>query len=379
MFDYITLKLIWWCFVAILIIGFALLDGFDFGVGMLLPFLGKTDVERRIMLNSIGPTWEGNQTWFITAGGALFAAWPLAYAAAFSGFYIALMVLLFALFFRPVGFDYRSKLKNPRWRASWDYLLFIGGFVPALIFGVAIGNLLQGVPFHYDDSMRLAYTGNFFGLLNPFALLGGVLSISMLCMHGAAFLLCKADAKVVDRAAQLLPYFAFLSAALFICGGFWIAFGINGYKITAMPDPNTAFIPTVKTVKLELGAWLSNYQQHPLLYAIPATAILASISSAWLARKRMAHLCFMASGLSVSTIILTAGIAMFPFVMPSSLAPNSSLTAWDVTASHRSLNIMFWVVVFFLPIIITYTAWIYRVMRGRVDAKHIAQHEHSAY
>ncbi|MBC3882188.1 cytochrome d ubiquinol oxidase subunit II [Undibacterium sp. LX40W] len=379
MFDYLTLKIIWWCFVGILLIGFALMDGFDFGVGMLLPFVGKTDVERRIMLNSVGPTWEGNQTWFITAGGALFAAWPLAYAAAFSGFYIALMVLLFALFFRPVGFDYRSKLADPRWRSTWDWLLFIGGFVPPLIFGIAFGSLLQGVPFHYNSEMRLAYEGGFFDLLNPFGILSGILSVAMLCMHGAAFLLCKTDAAIVARARIALKLSAAITVVCFIIGGWMIATQVQGYHITSMPDANTAFMPIAKTVERINGAWLSNFQQHSALYLIPGTAIVAALLSMLFTHLLRPRLAFIATGTSVAGIILTAGVAMFPFVMPSSLQPNSSLTAWDVVASHKSLGIMFWVVVFFLPIIMMYTAWIYRVMRGKVDAQHIEDHQHSAY
>ena len=165
--DYESLKVIWWLFVGVLLVGFALTDGFDMGVGTLLPFVGRSDDERRVVINTIGPTWEGNQVWFITAGGAVFAAWPLVYAAAFSGFYVALILTLFALFLRPVGFDYRSKVSDPRWRSIWDWCLFVGGTVPAIVFGVAFGNLLQGVPFQYDDTMRVAYTGGFFGLLVP--------------------------------------------------------------------------------------------------------------------------------------------------------------------------------------------------------------------
>src|SRR6516165_921644 len=188
MIDYETLKVIWWLFIGVLLIGFAVTDGFDLGIGTLLPFLGRNDEERRVMLNSVGPTWEGNQVWFITAGGAIFAAWPVVYATAFSGFYVALILTLFALFFRPVGFEYRSKLADPRWRNAWDWALFVGGAVPALIFGVAFGNLLQGVPFHFDADQRVFYTGSFWGLLNPFALLAGVVSLAMLAMHGAIFL-----------------------------------------------------------------------------------------------------------------------------------------------------------------------------------------------
>src|SRR5487761_2662828 len=192
-FDYATLKVIWWLFVGVLLIGFSVTDGFDLGVGALLPFLGKNDEERRVIINSVGATWDGNQVWFITAGGALFAAWPLVYATAFSGFYIALILTLFALFFRPVGFDYRSKVADARWRSAWDWGLFAGGFVPALIFGVAFGNLLQGVPFSFDNDLRVTSSGSFWQLLNPFGLLAGVVSLAMLVMHGAVYLQIRTE------------------------------------------------------------------------------------------------------------------------------------------------------------------------------------------
>ena len=225
LFDYATLKLIWWLFVGLLLIGFAILDGFDLGVCVLLPFVGRSDVERRVMLNAIGPTWEGNQVWFITAGAGLFAAWPLVYATAFSGLYVALILTLFALFFRPVGIEYRGKLEDPRWRNAWDWGLFAGCAVPALIFGVAFGNLLQGVPFHFDADQRVFYTGSFFGLLNPFALLAGVVSLSMLTMHGAIYLQLRTDGVVQVRAkrAALLCGVVFLIA--FAAAGIWIAMG----------------------------------------------------------------------------------------------------------------------------------------------------------
>ncbi|MBX9900404.1 MAG: cytochrome d ubiquinol oxidase subunit II [Burkholderiaceae bacterium] len=379
MFDYETLKIIWWCFVGVLLIGFALTDGFDFGVGMLLPFLGKNDVERRIIINSVGPTWEGNQTWLITAGGALFAAWPLAYAAAFSGFYVALMLLLFSLFFRPVGFDYRSKIADPRWRSFWDWALFAGGFVPALIFGVAFGNLLQGVPFRFDDTMRLEYIGGFFGLLNPFGLLAGLLSVAMLLMHGATFLRTKAGGVVAERAGRVAIFAALLTIILFAAGGVWISNGFVGYRITSIPDVNTAFMPLAKTVTQSAGAWMDNYARSAWLWVFPAAGFVGALGSMVLSMLKRPVLAFLSSGLSVAGIILTAGASMFPFVMPSSLDPRSSLTVWDVVASHKSLGIMFWVVVIFLPIVMFYTAWIYRVLKGKVDAQHIEENTHSAY
>ncbi|MES2740305.1 MAG: cytochrome d ubiquinol oxidase subunit II [Pseudomonadota bacterium] len=379
LFDYVTLKVIWWGFVGVLLIGFALTDGFDFGVGMSLPFLGRTDAERRVIINTIGPTWEGNQTWFIAAGGALFAAWPLVYGAAFSGFYVALMLLLFALFFRPVGFDYRSKLADPRWRAAWDWGLFTGGFVPPLIFGIAFGNLLQGVPFRYDDSMRMEYTGNFLTLINPFGLLAGALSVAMLAMHGATFLHQKTEGVIAARARRVAIGAAATTLLLFAGAGWWIAYGIDGYRITSMPDINTAFMPLAKTVVLAKGAWLDNYTRWPLTQLLPAAAGLGALLVMLCSARRWSLPAFLASGLTVGAIILTAGVAMFPFVMPSSLAPGSSLTAWDAVASHKSLGVMFWVVVIMLPIVVLYTGWVYSIVSGKVTEEHIRANEHSAY
>ncbi|MBA5635993.1 cytochrome d ubiquinol oxidase subunit II [Duganella sp. LX20W] len=379
LFDYQTYKIIWWCFVGVLLLGFALTDGFDFGVGMSLPFLGRNDGERRVIINTIGPTWEGNQTWFIAAGGTVFAAWPLVYAAAFSGFYIALMLCLFALFFRPVGFDYRSKLADPRWRNAWDWGLFAGGIVPPLIFGVAFGNLLQGVPFQYDSTMRMEYSGNFFQLLNPFGLLAGLLSVAMLAMHGATFLQQKTDGAIAHRARALAIAAAVVTMALFAAGGVWVAHGIAGYRIAAMPDANTAFMPVAKTVTRATGAWLDNYARWPLTRAFPVAAFAGAALVIVLSLLRRTVAAFLASGLTVAAIILTAGAAMFPFVLPSSLAPGSSLTAWDAVASHKSLAVMFWVVVIMLPIVVSYTGWVYRVVRGKVTLEHIRDNQHTAY
>ena len=266
--DYESLKILWWLFVGVLLIGFAVTDGFDMGVGALLPFLGKTDEERRVIINSVGPTWEGNQVWFITAGGATFAAWPLVYATAFSGFYVALILTLFALFFRPVGFDFRSKVEDPRWRNAWDWGLFVGGAVPATVFGVAFGNLLLGVPFHFDPTMQVYYTGSFIALLNPFGLLAGLLSLSMLTMHGAAFLNLKSEGEIQARARAALKLFAIATIVLFAAGGVWIA-GIEGYRVVSMPPADTAFTPLAKTVERAAGAWLTNYTAHPWMAVAP--------------------------------------------------------------------------------------------------------------
>jgi cytochrome d ubiquinol oxidase subunit II len=380
LFDYFTLKIIWWLFVCVLLIGFAIMDGFDLGVGVLLPFVAKTDDQRRVLINSIGPTWEGNQVWFITAGGAIFAAWPFIYAAAFSGFYWALLLVLFALFFRPVGFDYRSKVEDPRWRNAWDWGLFVGGFVPALVFGVAFGNLLQGVPFHLDDFMRPFYTGSFWGLvINPFALLAGIVSLSMLVMHGAVYLQMRTEAELYERAKKVVLFAGIIFMAAFAVAGIWQAYGIDGYRIVSMPDPGGVVTPLDKKVAVETGAWMQNYSIYPWTILAPILAFAGGILAIVLTRIDRPGIAFIFSGASLAGVILTAACAMFPFIMPSSTIPNSSLTVWDVTSSHRTLNLMFMAVVVFLPIVLVYTSWVYRVMRGKITEEKIRKESHTAY
>jgi cytochrome d ubiquinol oxidase subunit II len=379
LFDYFTLKIIWWLLVGALLIGFAVMDGFDLGVGALLPFVAKTDDERRVLINSIGPTWEGNQVWFITGGGALFAAWPLVYATAFSGFYWALLLVLFALFFRPVGFEYRSKVADPRWRSAWDWGLFVGGAVPALVFGVAFGNLLQGVPFTFDDMLRPFYSGSFFGLLNPFALLTGVVSLSMLVMHGAVYLQMRTEGEIAARARRAARIVGMVFVAAFVLAGIWQAYGIQGFRIVSMPDPGGVVVPLAKTVEKAAGAWMANYAAHPWMWLAPALAAGGGLLALLLSAARRGGAAFVFSAAALAGTILTAGFAMFPFVMPSSTFPNASLTVYDAVSSHRTLNLMFVAVVLFLPVVLLYTSWVYRVLRGKVTEKRIREETHSAY
>lgn len=378
-FEYETLKLIWWLFVGLLLIGFAITDGFDMGVGMLLPFVGKTDAERRVIINSIGATWEGNQTWLITGAGATFAAWPLVYATAFSGFYIVLMLTLFALFFRPVGFDYRSKLPDPRWRNAWDWGLFAGAAVPALVFGVAFGNLLQGVPFHLDNDIRITYTGSFWELFNPFGLLAGVVSVAMLIMHGAAYLQNRSEGEINSRARQAVKFSAIVLIVGFMVAGWWIATGIPGYKIISMPSPNSVMTPLAKVVQKAPGIWLDNYADYPWMWLAPLTAIGAALVAVGLSQINRPATAFVFTAFSVASVALTAGLAMFPFIMPSSTVPDVSLTAWDAVSSKRTLSIMFWAVLIFLPLIAAYTSWVYRVLRGKITVQTIKDNEHTSY
>jgi cytochrome d ubiquinol oxidase subunit II len=378
-FDYATLKLIWWLLVGILLVGFAILDGFDLGVGALLPFVGRSDVERRVMLNAIGPTWEGNQVWFITAGAGTFAAWPLVYATAFSGLYVALILTLFALFFRPVGMEYRGKLDDPRWRGAWDWGLCVGGAVPALIFGVAFGNLLQGLPFHFDADQRVFYTGSFLGLLNPFALLAGVVSLSMLTMHGAIFLQLRTEGPVQARAKRAALICGAVLLVAFALAGIWIATDIDAYRIVTMPSPEAAFAPQVKTVARLRGGWLGNYAQYPWMVLAPVLAFGGTLVALAASQARRAGIAFVLSCIGVAGVVLTAGLALFPFILPSSSDPRSSLTVYDAVSSHRTLQIMFWVVLLCLPLVVAYTSWAYRVMRGTVTERAVREAGRNMY
>jgi len=377
--DYETLKLVWWVLVGVLLIGFAVTDGFDMGAGALLPFLGKSDEERRVIINTVGPHWDGNQVWFITAGGAIFAAWPAVYAAAFSGFYIAMLLVLFALFFRPVGFDYRSKIADPRWRNTWDWGLFAGGAIPALLFGVAFGNLLLGVPFQFDEFLRPTYTGSFFGLLRPFALLSGVVSLSMLMMHGAVWLHLRAGSPVQERARKATIIAGLVMIAAFALAGIWLAMGVDGYHILKQPPLDALPNPLGKTVEQTAGAWLSNYSTYPWMMAAPIIGLLAAAATVLLAMKNRPGLGFVTSSLTMAGVILTAGFSMFPFIMPSITFPGSSLTVWDAPSSHLTLTVMFWAAMIFVPIILAYTTWTYRAMWGRVTVEHIREHDHESY
>lgn len=378
MLDYFTLKIIWWALVGVLLTGFAIMDGHDMGVGTLLPFVGRDDMERRVVINTVGPHWDGNQVWFITAGGALFAAWPVVYATAFSGFYWAMILVLWALFFRPVGFDYRSKIHNATWRRTWDWGLFIGGAVPPLVFGIAFGNLLQGVPFHFDNLLVSTYTGSFWQLLNPFALLTGVVSSAMITLQGGTYLAHRTEGVIQSRAIKGSMMAAAVLIGAFVIAGIWLQ-SIEGYRITSVID--TAGLPDIlnKSVVREAGAWMANYAHYPWLWLLPVLGLAGAAGAALLLSRRHTLSAFVASSLAVVGVICTAGVSMFPFVMPSSSVPAASLTAWDSVSSHLSLAIMFWATLIFMPLIVMYTSWAYRVMRGKVTAAHIKANEHSAY
>ena len=375
--DYESLRVIWWILLGVLLIGFAVMDGFDLGVAMWIPWLTKTDLERRVLINSIGPTWEGNQVWFILGGGAIFAAWPMLYAVSFSGFYLAMLLVLLALILRPVGFKYRSKLTHTAWRTSWDWALFVGGLVPSLIFGVAMGNVLQGVPFHFDESLRPFYTGTFFALLNPFAILCGLVSVLMLAMHGAFFLNIKTQETIQKRAITAARACATLTVLLFIVGGIWLYFGVDGYSLTSVVPHDGPSNPLYKTALRDSHAWFSNYESMPILMLAPLMGILGAIFAEAVARH--ARAAFVFSSIALFGIISTVGVSMFPFILPSSSNPDQSLIVWDSSSSQLTLMIMLISTVIFLPIVLSYTAWVYRVLSGKITEKTIQDNQDVAY
>src|ERR1700678_86849 len=294
MSEYEILRLIWWALLGVLLIGFAVMDGFDLGTAALLPFVARTDLERRVAINTIGPVWEGNQVWFITAGGATFAAWPLLYAASFSGLYLAMFLLLLALILRPVGFASRDKLTDPRWRAAWDWALTAGGTLPALLFGVAFGNLFLGLPFHFDALQRPIGSGGFFSLLHPFALLAGVISLSMLTLHGTAYAAMKVGEPMATRAREVGRFASIVFLLTFVVAGLWGATVLSGFHIIGGADHFAPSDPTRKTVETLAGDWLNNFRAWPWMWSAPLGAVTAAVCANLLLRLRLARAAFMA-------------------------------------------------------------------------------------
>ena len=364
--DYPTLRLIWWGLLGVLLIGFALTDGFDMGVGALLPFVARTDEERRMVINTVGATWEGNQVWFITGGASIFAAWPLVYGVSFSGFYLAIFLVLVAMILRPVGFKYRSKRQDKRWRTFWDWALFTGSFVPVLVFGVAVGNVLQGAPFKLDGDLRSSYHGAFFALFTPFTLVCGLLSVAMLVLHGAAWLGVKAEAGVVqDRARRFGTGAGIASLLLFLVGGL-LATRL-GFRLEGAFDPAGPSNPLRMTTVAAPGAWFDNFGRHPWMLVAPVLGFGGAIVALLGLWKRWTPLAFGGSSASAAGIIATVGLSMFPFILPSTVDPRSSLTVWNASSSHLTLFIMLIVVGTLMPLVLLYTAWVYKVLWGRTS------------
>ena len=372
MFDYETLRILWWGLMGVLLIAFALTDGFDLGVATLLPFVARTDSERRMVINSVGPTWEGNQVWFILGGGAIFAAWPFVYAVSFSGFYLAMFLVLAALILRPVGFKYRSKRPDPRWRSGWDWALFVGGVVPALVFGVAVGNVLSGAPFRLDSDLRAFFDGSFLGLFTPFTLICGLLSVAMLVLHGSAWLAIKVEhGPVHDRATRFGTLAGMLSLVLFAAGWAFVAWTDIGFRIVGTIDPAGPSNPLRTTSEIAAGAWLANYALHPWMMIAPLLGFGGAVVALIGIRRRIESAAFAGSSASAVGIIATVGLSMFPYILPSSIDAHSSLTVWNASSTATTLGIMLFATAVLLPIVLAYTAWVFKVMWGRVTSEDV--------
>jgi len=377
--DYETLRIIWWLLLGILLIGLAIMDGFDFGVASLLPFVSHNDIERRIVINTVGPVWEGNQVWLILGGGAIFAAWPSIYAVTFSGFYLAMLVILAAIILRPVGFKFRSKLENQHWRKFWDICIFIGGFIPGLLFGVAVGNVIIGVPFSFDDTLRMSYTGTFWQLLNPFSILCGAISIIMFMQHGAIYLALKTEENIYFRCKKFLSFSFILLTFLLILAGYTVTTSINGYEIISSINPNGPSNPLLKQVQVHLGLWKYNYAEHSWMWIAPVMAFGGLVLTYMFSRFNSFGFGFITSSISIFGIVSIPGLMMFPFILPSSTFPNHSLTVYDASSSRLTLFIMLIASLIFIPIILAYTSWVYHVLRGKITSKTISDKQRGLY
>ena len=372
LFDLETLQVIWWVLVAVLLIGFALTNGMDMSVSALMFAVGKNSDERRVIIATIGPHWDGNQVWLLTAGGASFAAWPEVYAAAFSGLYWAMILVLFCIWLRPLAFDYRNHNHSgsDSWFKNWDITLVVGSLIPPLIFGVAFGNLLQGLPFHADENLRWFYEGYFLSallpLLNPFAILCGLVSVCMLFTLASMWIQLRTVDEIGNRAKPIALWSGIATVVLFIIAGLW-SYTFDGWKLAALPPEGSVHLILGKTVESVPNGLFENYANYPVTAVVPIFAILFMLGGAVQGGRGNAVKGALYSALGIALIILTPLIALFPFVMPSTVDPASSLTIWDATSSHMTLNNMLICVVIFLPIALIYTVWAYAKMWNKAS------------
>jgi cytochrome d ubiquinol oxidase subunit II len=388
LFDYETIRIIAYIVMAFLIIGYLITDGFDFGAGTLLPFVAKTDSERRVVINTMAPTWEGNQVWLITLGGALFAYLPQVYATTFSGFYFGVLLVLFALFFRPAGFDFRSKRGDKTWRYGWDWALFIGNFVPALVFGVVVGNIFQGVPFYFDETLRSFYEGGLFysiindeltwGLLNPIALLFGVSATAIITMHGAIFLQLRTDSAIKRRVRMVAKYFALAYLVLFSVAGV-VVYMMDGYTLSNAITTLASNPTYPQDIAMVAGGWLTNFYNYPILWTVPLIVYVATIATMLLSKQDKAMSAFVASSTAIAFSIITVAVALFPFILPSSIKIEHSMTIWNATASALNMNMITYVAIIFTPIILGYTLYAYYKTRGVITIDYIENNSKEVY
>ena len=374
---YLFFKVLWWLLLGVLLMGLAIMVGMDMGVGAMLRYVGRSDTERRIAINTIAPHWDGNQVWFILGGGAIFAAFPLLYATAFSGLYIVMLLLLWTMIVRPLGFEYRSKLPNPGWRNAWDWTLVVSGAVPMIVYGGGVGNMFLGVPFHFDWDLTSHYTGSFVSLLNPFAVLCGLLSLSLALVMGGAMLMGRSErGELWTRARRAATIGALAAIVLFSIGGAWVS-QLPGYRIDFAPPAGLPQTPLHEHVVLVDGAWFDNFHAHPVLWLVPVLGYAGMVLGLLAIRRGRTTLAWWLGALAWIGVIGTAGASLFPFLMPSSSEPSQSLTVWNAVSSQRTLIWMTGWTVVFVPIILAYTSWAFYVMRGKVKAAHVESDPHA--
>lgn len=374
---YLFFKVLWWLLLGVLLMGLAIMVGMDMGVGAMLRYVGRTDTERRIALNTIAPHWDGNQVWFILGGGAIFAAFPLIYATAFSGLYIVMLLLLWTMIVRPLGFEYRSKLPSAAWRNVWDWTLVVSGAVPMIVYGAGMGNMFLGVPFHFGWDLTSFYTGSFLSLLNPFAVMCGVLSISLALYMGGAMLMGRTERGALwERARGASTVGGLIAIVLFTIGGVWVS-QMHGFRIEHGPLPGVAQTPLQQGVVLAAGAWFDNYRAYPVLWLVPALGYVGMVFGLLAIRGGRSSLAWWLGALAWIGVIGTAGVSLFPFLMPSSTDPSQSLTVWNAVSSRTTLMWMTGWTVVFMPAIIAYTSWAFYVMRGKVKAEQVEADPHA--
>jgi len=366
MIDLDSLRLAWWLLLGVWLAAFALIDGLNLGIGATLQLVAHTDHQRRTLMEGIGSNPEGHQVWFVLAGVAAFAAWPLLYTAASPGLYAMLLLVVLTLFLRPVGFAIRNRLSSARQRHAWDWVLAVCSVVPAFAFGVGFGNLFLGVPFHFSDTLSPVFEGTFGGLLKPFALLTGVVSLAMLVMHGTCYAAMRLEGPPGTRARRISRIAAYITGAAFLACGAWLL-GILGPSIISPFSPNAPSDPLRKDVLLSAGAWWIRHGQIPLTIALPVTALLGFLGVALLRGRRGAFAC---SVLGVAAVVFTAGIALFPFLLPSSTHPSHGLTIWDASTDERTLILLLIATVVLFPIVLAYSSWVLHAMHGNAIRTH---------
>ncbi|MGH8111295.1 MAG: cytochrome d ubiquinol oxidase subunit II [Rhodanobacteraceae bacterium] len=376
---YAALKIVWWLVLGILFMAIGTMIGQDMGVGTSLRWLGRNDYERRAVLNMIGPHWDGNQVWFVLGGGALFAAFPTVYATLFSGLYIVMLILLWAMIVRPLGFEYRGKLQSENWRGWWDLALFISGFIPMLVFGTALGNAFLGFPFRFNDLMQSFYpTGfGFATLFNPFAvIICGLMAVALALYQGGAMVNLRGEGVIAERARRMLRVAAVAALVLFTVGGIWLS-QLTGYAPTGNVNPAMPANPLASMAQTGKGLWLANFFSHPALFIVPIIVYVALIAGIAACGPRHQRFTWWCGAVAWIATVGSVGAAMFPMLAPSNANVNQSLTIWNSSSSLLTLTWMLGFSVVFIPLIVIYTSWAFRVMGGKVSAEEIKQRDKS--